>query len=80
MFVSFLIPEIFFIPPSQETTSQELHLMMLEAFSHVDMAPQIVSIKKYINCAVMRDKKLCILWNYNGKVYFGGWDKNNMLT
>lgn len=54
--------------------------MMLEAFSHVDMAPQIVSIKKYLNCAVMRDKKLCILWNYNGKVYFGGWDKNNMLT
>ena len=44
------------------------------------MSPQIVSIKKYTNCIVMRDKKLCILWNYNGKVYFGGWDKNNMLT
>lgn len=25
----------------------------------------------------MRDKKLCILWNFNGKVYFGEWDKNN---
>ena len=44
------------------------------------MSPQIVSIRKYSNCIVMRDKNLCILWNYNGKVYFGGWDKNNMLT
>lgn len=23
----------------------------------------------------MRDKKLCVLWNFNGKVYFGGWRK-----
>lgn len=25
---------------------------------------------------MMCDKKLCILWSYNGKLYFGGWDKN----
>ena len=28
----------------------------------------------------MREKRLTILWNFNGKVYFGGWDRSNMLT
>ena len=27
---------------------------------------------------MMREKKLCILWNFNGKVYFGGW-KGEMI-
>lgn len=53
---------------------------MLLAFSSIDKVPQIISIKKYTNCVVMRDTKLCIVWNFNGKVYFGGWTKNNMLT
>ena len=53
---------------------------MISAFSHVGINPQIVSIKKYVNCAILRDHRLCILWNFNGKVYFGGWDRNNMLT
>lgn len=48
---------------------------MLEVFSYIGISPQIVSIKKYINCVVMREKKLCILWNFNGKIYFGGWKK-----
>ena len=34
---------------------------MLEVFSFVGINPQIVSIKKYINCVVMREKKLCIV-------------------
>ena len=25
---------------------------------------------------MMCDKKLCILWAYSGKIYFGGWEKN----
>ena len=33
---------------------------------------------------MMCDKRLCILWAYSGKIYFGGWDKNteahNMLS
>ena len=53
---------------------------MISAFSHVGITPQIVSIKKYVNCAILRDRRLCILWNFNGKVYFGGWDRKNMLT
>ena len=52
---------------------------MQEAFSHLDLTPQIVSIKKFSNCVIMRDKKLCILWNFNGKVYFGGW-KGDMVS
>lgn len=28
----------------------------------------------------MREKRLTILWNFNGKVYFGGWDRGNMMT
>ena len=54
--------------------------MMVEAFSHLDITPQIVSVKKYTDHVVMREKRLCIIWNYNGKVYFGGWDRDCMLT
>ena len=25
---------------------------------------------------MMCDKKLAVLWSYNGKIYFGGWDRN----
>ena len=49
---------------------------MQEIFNHVDLVPQIVSIKKYVNCVMMCDKKLCVLWSFNGKIYFGGWDRN----
>ena len=50
---------------------------MLKAFNSIGVIPYIICIKKYSNCVVMRDKKLCILWNFNGRVYFGEWDKNN---
>ena len=29
MMVSFKVPDIFFLPPNEETSSQELHLMMV---------------------------------------------------
>ncbi len=29
---------------------------------------------------MMRQKKLCILWNFNGKIYFGGWKKDQTMT
>ena len=80
MHISFTIPEIFFSPPSSQSTSQDLSKMMISAFSHIGITPQIVSIKKYVNCAILRERRLCILWNFNGKVYFGGWDRKNMLT
>lgn len=53
---------------------------MLEVFSFVGINPQIVSIKKYINCVVMREKKLCIVWNFSGKIYFGGWKRDQSLA
>ena len=28
----------------------------------------------------MRDKNYSIFWNFNGKVYFGGWDRDNTKT
>ena len=75
-----MIPQVFFTPPSQNCNAKYLHEVMLLAFSSINKIPQIVCIKKFINCVVMRDTKLCIVWNFNGKVYFGGWAKNNMLT
>ena len=54
--------------------------MMLEIFKYIDINPQIVTIKKFINCVMMCDKRLCILWSYSGKVYFGGWDRNQNLS
>lgn len=52
---------------------------MMTIFNAVGMQPQIVSIKKYINCVVMRDAKLCILWYFNGKIYFGGWKNKDSI-
>lgn len=48
---------------------------MIEAFNQIGKVPQIISIKKFINCVVMKDAKLCIIWYFNGKVYFGGWNR-----
>lgn len=53
---------------------------MTQAFKSIDKIPKIVSIKKFINCVVMRDTKICIIWNYNGKVYFGGWNRNGVMA
>ena len=75
-----MIPEVFYTAPTHNDNSEKLHELMIEAFQSIDKIPQIISIKKYINCVVMRDTKLCIIWNFNGKVYFGGWDRNNMLV
>ena len=75
-----MIPEVFLGRLSQNATSGELHGLMTQAFKSIDKIPKIVSIKKFINCVVMRDTKICIIWNYNGKVYFGGWNRNGVMA
>lgn len=51
---------------------------MTDIFSYFNIVPQIVSIKKYLNCVMLmlKDKEYCILWYFSGKVYVGKWNFN----
>ena len=71
--VSFRVPEIMFNPPTPATSYEDLHLKMKDIYEYIGITPQIVSIKKYVNCVMMCEKmrKLCVLWYFNGKIYFG---------
>jgi hypothetical protein len=78
--VSFELPQQFFQPPNSSTPSSELHHLMVSLFAQVGLNPQIVSIRKYMNCVVMKDKNLCIFWHFNGRIYFGGWSNKNSIS
>ena len=72
---------MFFTPPQPADTQADLlprFKLMFE--TSIGFSPAIVTFKKYVDEVVFlcntggspkQSKRLCVVWNYSGKIYFG---------